>query len=112
LTRRNRTHFKRGRDLFNTRIGQINLACTHCHDRNFGRKLLNDTISQGTATVSRRIVSSGKRWVRCIAGCARVFFGVRANYRGWVTGSARSRTLSRVAGTGLASRITRSAALG
>ncbi len=43
----NRRHFERGRDIFYTRMGQMNLACTHCHDRNFGRKLLNDTISQG-----------------------------------------------------------------
>jgi sulfur-oxidizing protein SoxA len=43
----NRRHFERGRDMFYTRMGQMNLACTQCHDRNFGRKLLNDTISQG-----------------------------------------------------------------
>jgi len=43
----NRRHFERGRDIFYTRMGQLNLACTHCHDRNFGRKLLNDTVSQG-----------------------------------------------------------------
>jgi L-cysteine S-thiosulfotransferase len=43
----NRRNFERGRDMFYTRMGQMNLACTHCHDRNFGRKLLNDTISQG-----------------------------------------------------------------
>ncbi len=43
----NRRNFERGRDIFYTRQGQMNLACTHCHDRNFGRKLLNDTISQG-----------------------------------------------------------------
>jgi L-cysteine S-thiosulfotransferase len=43
----NRRNFERGRELFYTRMGQMNLACTHCHDRNFGRKLLNDTISQG-----------------------------------------------------------------
>ena len=43
----NRRNYERGRDLFYTRMGQMNLACTHCHDRNFGRKLLNDTISQG-----------------------------------------------------------------
>lgn len=43
----NRRNFERGRDIFYTRMGQMNLACTHCHDRNFGRKLLNDTISQG-----------------------------------------------------------------
>lgn len=43
----NRHNYERGRDIFYTRMGQMNLACTHCHDRNFGRKLLNDTISQG-----------------------------------------------------------------
>lgn len=40
-------HFERGRALYRTRIGQMNLACTHCHDRNWGRKLAAETISQG-----------------------------------------------------------------
>ncbi len=43
----NRRNFEQGRDIFYTRMGQMNLACTHCHDRNVGRKLLNDTVSQG-----------------------------------------------------------------
>ena len=47
IDNQNRLHFERGRDIFYTRMGQMNLACTHCHDRNFGRKLLNDTVSQG-----------------------------------------------------------------
>lgn len=43
----NRTHFDRGRALYNRRLGQMNLACAHCHERNWGRKLLAETISQG-----------------------------------------------------------------
>lgn len=43
----NRRHFDRGRDLYNRRIGQMNLSCAQCHDQNWGKKLLTDTISQG-----------------------------------------------------------------
>ena len=43
----NTKDFERGRALYYSRIGQMNLACTHCHDRNWGRKLAAETISQG-----------------------------------------------------------------
>lgn len=43
----NRRNFERGRALYNRRVGQMNLACTHCHDSNWGRKLGPETISQG-----------------------------------------------------------------
>lgn len=43
----NRTYFERGRALYTRRVGQLNLACTHCHDSNWGRKLGPETISQG-----------------------------------------------------------------
>jgi sulfur-oxidizing protein SoxA len=43
----NRTNFERGRELYHRRIGQMNLACTHCHDRSWGRKLAAETVSQG-----------------------------------------------------------------
>lgn len=46
----NRRHFERGRDFYYTRIGQMNLACTHCHDRNWGGKLLAETVSQGQSS--------------------------------------------------------------
>ena len=36
-----------GAQRYVTRLGRMNLACTHCHDRNWGHKLLNETISQG-----------------------------------------------------------------
>lgn len=43
----NRSHFERGRDFYYKRMGQMNLACAHCHDKNWGRRLLAETISQG-----------------------------------------------------------------
>lgn len=42
-----RPHFEAGREFFNRRVGQVNLACTHCHDANWGKTLLAETISQG-----------------------------------------------------------------
>ncbi len=41
------TDFERGRRLFFERQGQFNLACNQCHDRNWGRALLAERISQG-----------------------------------------------------------------
>jgi L-cysteine S-thiosulfotransferase len=37
----------RGRELYFERQGQLNLACTQCHDANWGRTLLAEKISQG-----------------------------------------------------------------
>jgi sulfur-oxidizing protein SoxA len=42
-----RASFERGRERYRTRIGQMNLACMHCHQQNWGRTLLAQTISQG-----------------------------------------------------------------
>ena len=39
--------FERGRAFFMTRQGQLNVACTQCHDDNVGRHLRGDRISQG-----------------------------------------------------------------
>jgi sulfur-oxidizing protein SoxA len=47
LDAQSRKDFERGRVLYHARIGQMNLACAHCHDRNWGRKLAAETISQG-----------------------------------------------------------------
>lgn len=46
----NRKNFERGRDYYSQRHGQMNLSCAHCHDKNWGRKLLAETISQGHGT--------------------------------------------------------------
>jgi sulfur-oxidizing protein SoxA len=42
-----RPHFEAGRDFFHRRVGQVNLACAQCHDANWGKVLLAETISQG-----------------------------------------------------------------
>ena len=74
----NRLDFERGKAMYYTRMGQMNLACTHCHDRNAGGKLLNDTISQGHGNpypayrLEWQTVGSLHRRLRAC------FFGVRA----------------------------------
>ena len=39
-----------GRALYFKRIGQMNIACTQCHDDNWGKTLLAESISQGHPT--------------------------------------------------------------
>ena len=39
-----------GRRLYEARQGQLNLACTQCHDDNAGRRLRGDVISNGLGT--------------------------------------------------------------
>lgn len=39
--------YERGRSLYLERQGQLNLACTHCHDASWGKTLLAEPISQG-----------------------------------------------------------------
>jgi sulfur-oxidizing protein SoxA len=42
-----RSHFEAGRSSYNLRRGQMNLSCAHCHDAQWGKRLLSETISQG-----------------------------------------------------------------
>jgi sulfur-oxidizing protein SoxA len=42
--------FERGHAFYFTRHGQMNIACTQCHDQNWGKRLLAETISQGHPT--------------------------------------------------------------
>ncbi len=39
--------WQRGRDLYHRRRGQMNLACTQCHDQRVGERLRGETISEG-----------------------------------------------------------------
>ncbi|MBZ2209575.1 sulfur oxidation c-type cytochrome SoxA [Massilia soli] len=41
---------ERGKQLFNQRIGQLNLSCAQCHDANWGKRLAGSTIPQGHAS--------------------------------------------------------------
>jgi sulfur-oxidizing protein SoxA len=45
-----RATYQAGRALYFMRIGQLNIACTHCHDANWGRTLLAESVSQGHPT--------------------------------------------------------------
>lgn len=40
-------HLQAGAELYQRRQGQLNLACTHCHDRHWGRRFYTDQLSQG-----------------------------------------------------------------
>ncbi len=41
---------QRGKDYYYRRKGQLNLACSHCHESNPGKLLRGDLISQGVST--------------------------------------------------------------
>jgi L-cysteine S-thiosulfotransferase len=45
-----RAHFEAGRDFYYRRVGQVNIACAQCHEANWGKVLLAETISQGHPT--------------------------------------------------------------
>jgi len=42
-----RKHFEAGRAMYYERRGQMNLSCANCHEANWGKRLLSETISQG-----------------------------------------------------------------
>jgi sulfur-oxidizing protein SoxA len=70
--------FEQGRRLYVTRFGQMNLACAHCHDQNWGKTLLAEKISQGqpTAWPAYRLEwQSAGSLERRLRAC---FLGVRA----------------------------------
>jgi sulfur-oxidizing protein SoxA len=75
--------FERGRALYYRRLGQMNISCGQCHDRNWGRALLNETISQGHGTgfpaykTSWQTLGSLQRRIRAC------YSGVRAEMPGY-----------------------------
>lgn len=42
-----RRHFDAGEAYYRQRRGQMNMSCAHCHEANWGKRLLSETISQG-----------------------------------------------------------------
>jgi len=42
-----KAHFEAGEVAYRLRRGQMNLSCAHCHEANWGKRLLSETISQG-----------------------------------------------------------------
>jgi len=47
---RTRPFLEAGRDMFDRRQGQLNLACSQCHDDNWGRRLAGNVIPQAHPT--------------------------------------------------------------
>ncbi len=43
-------HLGNGEKLYTTRMGRINLACTHCHDEKVGANMRSEVISQAQPT--------------------------------------------------------------
>ena len=39
--------WQKGKDLYYTRVGQLNMACANCHEDNFGKYIRADHLSQG-----------------------------------------------------------------
>ena len=40
-------YYEAGKELYNTRFGQLDMACKHCHDYFAGKKMRNQVLSQG-----------------------------------------------------------------
>jgi sulfur-oxidizing protein SoxA len=85
-------YFENGQRIFMTRQGQMNLACTNCHDQHYGQKLYTDPLSQGQPNGYplyridwQRIASLERRLRFC-------YTGVRAEIPPW--GHSDTRDLS------------------
>lgn len=68
-------HFEAGRAGYHLRRGQMNLSCAHCHDAQWGKRLLSETISQGhpnaypTYRMEWQTMGSLQRRIRaCLSG--------------------------------------------
>ena len=60
----------KGRDLFMRRQGQLNLACTNCHDDNWDKRLAGSASRKDIQPAIRCTGWNGSRSARCSAGCA------------------------------------------
>jgi sulfur-oxidizing protein SoxA len=73
-----RASFERGRALYMSRHGQMNLSCSQCHDQNWGKRLYAETLSQGHGNafpayrLEWQTLGSLQRRIRAC------FFGIRA----------------------------------
>jgi len=38
---------EKGKDLYYTRVGQLDMSCANCHETNFGKQIRSDHLSQG-----------------------------------------------------------------
>lgn len=40
-------YWEQGKEIYYTRVGQLNMACSHCHEDNYGNNIRADHLSQG-----------------------------------------------------------------
>jgi len=71
----NRRFIEAGKTFFHRRQGQLNLACTQCHDDNWGKKLAGNTIPQAHPTGYpiyrlewQTVGSLARRFRNCLTG--------------------------------------------
>ena len=73
-----RASFERGRALYTSRHGQMNLSCGQCHEQSWGKRLYAETLSQGHGNafpayrLEWQALGSLQRRIRAC------FFGIRA----------------------------------
>lgn len=77
-----RPFFDRGREFYYTRQGQLNLACSHCHENNWGRRLRGDRLSQGHSNGYptyrlewQTLGSLHRRFKACSSGVRAIMYG-------------------------------------
>ena len=65
--------FERGKALYHTRVGQLDLACANCHETNYGKYLRADFLSHGQSSGfpvyrlrEQRLVPLHERFEGCI----------------------------------------------
>ena len=70
-----KAHLERGRAFFYRRQGQLNLACSQCHDDNWGKQLAGNAIPQAHPTAYpiyrlewQGLGSLGRRFRNCLTG--------------------------------------------
>ena len=68
------TWMSKGKDLYYTRFGQLNMSCANCHEDNYGKMIRADHLSQGHINgfptyvfLFNEIVSSHFRFSGCMA---------------------------------------------
>jgi sulfur-oxidizing protein SoxA len=72
-----RIFFAYGADMYNKRMGQLDMSCANCHNENYGKKFGGETLSQGQSNgypayrLHWRSVGSLHRRFRECAGLAR-----------------------------------------
>jgi sulfur-oxidizing protein SoxA len=75
VNEKTRPFLEAGRTFFHRRQGQLNLACTQCHDDNWGKKLAGNTIPQAHPTGYpiyrlewQTVGSLARRFRNCLTG--------------------------------------------